>query len=121
MVVAEDAVRARARVPRRLPQPVAPHRGGVRVEKHSACTAIQRLMSQEGLLLDVAGGERSSPRWPRAPTRPECCCTVTPKPTRELGLAVGSGIGLVVVDNFDDIDRLERIVEPGSRRHVWCG
>ena len=42
------------------------------------CTAIQRLMSQEGLLLDVAGGERSSPRWPRAPIRPECCCTVTP-------------------------------------------
>jgi diaminopimelate decarboxylase len=31
-------------------------------------------------------------------------------------MAVHQGVGLVVVDNEDDIDRLERIVEPGRRQ-----
>ena len=34
----------------------------------------------------------------------------------ELGLAVKHGVGLVVVDNFDDIDRLERIVPAGHQQ-----
>ena len=38
------------------------------------------------------------------------------KTDEELELAVASGIGLIVIDNFDDIDRLERIVPSGSRQ-----
>jgi diaminopimelate decarboxylase len=38
------------------------------------------------------------------------------KTDEELELAVANGVGLVVIDNTDDIDRLERIVKPGSRQ-----
>ena len=38
------------------------------------------------------------------------------KTDEELELAVEPGVGLVVVDNFDDIDRLERIVPAGRRQ-----
>ena len=40
------------------------------------------------------------------------------KSDEELELAVEDGVGLVVVDNFDDIDRLERIVPAGHSAAV---
>lgn len=56
---------------------------------------------------------RSSPHSLPGPTRRGWCCTANAKTDEELELAVRHGVGLVVVDNFDDIDRLERIVPPG--------
>ena len=38
------------------------------------------------------------------------------KTDEELEMAVKYGVGLVVVDNFDDIDRLERIVPAGRQQ-----
>lgn len=81
------------------------------------CTAIQRLAAEEGLLLDVAGGGGEIVTALAAGADPaRMLLHGNAKTDEEIEMAVGSGVGLIVVDNFDDIDRLERIVEPGRRQ-----
>ena len=80
------------------------------------CTAIQRLVSEEGLLLDVAGGGEIITALAAGADPARMLLHGNAKTDEELELAVGNGVGLIVVDNFDDIDRLERIVEPGHRQ-----
>ncbi|WKG01039.1 diaminopimelate decarboxylase [Mycolicibacterium sp. HK-90] len=77
------------------------------------CTAVQRVMAEEGLHLDVAGGGEilSAVKAGADPSR--LVLHGNAKSDEELTLAVEHGVGLVVVDNFDDIDRLERIVGSG--------
>ncbi|MGV0813067.1 diaminopimelate decarboxylase [Mycolicibacterium boenickei] len=80
------------------------------------CTAVQRVMAEEGLHLDVAGGGEilSAVKAGADPAR--LVLHGNAKSDEELTLAVEHGVGLVVVDNFDDIDRLERIVPAGHRQ-----
>jgi len=80
------------------------------------CTAIQRVMSEEGLLLDVAGGGEIVSALAAGADPARTLLHGNAKTDEELELAVGNGIGLVVVDNFDDIDRLERLVPTGERQ-----
>ena len=80
------------------------------------CTAIQRLVSEEGLHLDVAGGGEIITALSAGADPDRMLLHCNAKTDEELELAVGNGVGLVVIDNFDDIDRLERIVEPGHRQ-----
>ena len=52
---------------------------------------------------------------PRGPGRrgrrpPDWCSTATTSPTQELAAALAVGVGRIVVDSFDEIDRLERLV-----------
>lgn len=116
MVVAEDAVRQRAR------DYLAAFRGRwartdvAFASKAFPCTAIQRLLSEEGLLLDVAGGGEVITALAAGADPARMLLHGNAKTDEELELAVGNGVGLIVVDNFDDIDRLERIVEPGTRQ-----
>ena len=116
MVVAEDAVRQRAR------DYVAAFRSRwartdvAFASKAFPCTAIQRLVSEEGLLLDVAGGGEIMTALAAGADPARMLLHGNAKTDEELQLAVGKGVGLIVVDNFDDIDRLERIVEPGQRQ-----
>ena len=113
MVVAEDAVRQRAR------DYLAAFRAGwPRVDvafasKAFPCTAIQRLMVEEGLYLDVAGGGEIMTALAAGADPGRILLHGNAKTDEEIELAVREGVGLVVVDNFDDIDRLERIVAPG--------
>ncbi|MCB0941954.1 MAG: diaminopimelate decarboxylase [Mycobacterium sp.] len=116
MVVAEDAVRARAREYLAAFRNRWPHADVAFASKAFPCTAIQRLMSQEGLLLDVAGGGEIVTALSAGADPARMLLHGNAKTDEELELAVGNGVGLVVVDNFDDIDRLERIVEPGHRQ-----
>ncbi|NTY58934.1 diaminopimelate decarboxylase [Mycolicibacterium sphagni] len=116
MVVAEDAVRQRAR------DYVAAFRSRwartdvAFASKAFPCTAIQRLVSEEGLLLDVAGGGEIMTALAAGADPARMLLHGNAKTDEELELAVAKGVGLIVVDNFDDIDRLERIVEPGQRQ-----
>ncbi|AQA04571.1 diaminopimelate decarboxylase [Mycobacterium sp. MS1601] len=80
------------------------------------CTAVQRLMAQEGLWLDVAGGGEIHTALAAGADPARMLLHGNAKTDEELELAVRAGVGLVVVDNFDDIDRLERIVERGRRQ-----
>jgi diaminopimelate decarboxylase len=116
MVVAEDALRQRARDYLQAFRSRWPRSDVAFASKSFPCTAVQRVMSEEGLHLDVAGaGEIIT----ALSAGVDAGCLVmhgNAKTDEDIELAVRSGVGLIVVDNFDDIDRLERLVPLGTRQ-----
>ncbi|OCB08757.1 diaminopimelate decarboxylase [Mycolicibacterium porcinum] len=84
--------------------------------KSFPCTAVQRVMAAEGLHLDVAGGGEILSALKAGADPARLVLHGNAKTDDELTLAVARGVGLIVVDNFDDIDRLERIVPAGHRQ-----
>lgn len=84
--------------------------------KSFPCTAVQRVMAAEGLHLDVAGGGEILSALKAGADPARLVLHGNAKTDEELTLAVGRGVGLIVVDNFDDIDRLERIVPAGHQQ-----
>src|SRR5258708_29998702 len=70
-------------------------------------------MVEEGLHLDVAGGGEILTALKAGADPAKLVLHGNAKSDEELELAVKHGVGLVVVDNFDDIDRLERILGSG--------
>lgn len=116
IVVSEDALRERARSYLAAFRDRWPRTDVAYASKSFPCTAVQRVMSQEGLHLDVAGLGEVATALAAGADPARLVLHGNAKTDEELELAVGSGVGLVVVDNFDDIDRLERIVPRGSRQ-----
>jgi diaminopimelate decarboxylase len=81
-------------------------------------TAVQRVMVEEGIGLDVAGGGEILSAL-RAGVDPALMVMHgNAKTTDELRIAVDAGLGLVVVDNADDVDRLEQLIPPGRTQDV---
>ncbi|MFC6159773.1 diaminopimelate decarboxylase [Kribbella jiaozuonensis] len=112
LVVAEQALRARAREYR---DELAARRPGSRVvfaSKAFPCTAVQRVMVEEGLGLDVAGGGEILTALKAGVDPGLIVLHGNAKSDEEIALAVEHGIGLVVVDNADDVDRLEATGRP---------
>ncbi|WP_167102581.1 diaminopimelate decarboxylase [Mycobacterium sp. DL592] len=116
MVVDEDALRAKAREYLAAFRGLWPRSDVAFASKAFPCTAIQRVMSEEGLHLDVAGGGEIVTALSAGADPARMLLHGNAKTDEELELAVANGVGLVVVDNFDDIDRLERIVPAGRRQ-----
>jgi diaminopimelate decarboxylase len=116
IVVAEDALRNRARTYLGAFRSRWPRSDLAFASKSFPCTAVQRVMVEEGLHLDVAGGGEILTAIKAGVDPDRLVLHGNAKTDEELGLAVKHGLGLVVVDNFDDIDRLERIVPHGSRQ-----
>jgi diaminopimelate decarboxylase len=107
MVVAEDAVRARARdyaggLAERWPRSRV-----VFASKAFPATAVQRLMVEEGLGLDVAGAGEILTALKAGADPATIVLHGNAKSDEEIALAAEHGIGLVVVDNDDDVDRLK--------------
>src|SRR6266702_318434 len=77
--------------------------------KSFPCLAAYQLFAAEGLSIDVAGaGELVMAR--AAGVRPErMYLHGNAKTTAELSMALNAKVATVVVDNFDDIDRLEQL------------
>jgi diaminopimelate decarboxylase len=77
------------------------------------CTAMARLVAEEGLALDVAtGGERyvaERAGFPAART----VFHGNDKSDAELRDALDAGVGRIVVDSSDELDRIERMVADG--------
>ncbi|MFD4574374.1 diaminopimelate decarboxylase [Streptomyces sp. NPDC058417] len=118
LLVDEDALRRRAR---RYADGLAARRPGSRVvfaSKAFPCTAVYRLMTEEGLGMDVASGGELTLALAAGAAPADLVVHGNAKTDEELRLAVDAGAGLIVVDNFDDIDRLERIVPPGGDQGV---
>lgn len=113
MVVDESALRRRARDYLQEFRSRWPRSDVAFASKSFPCTAIQRLMTEEGLHLDVAGGGEIVTAVAAGADPSRMVLHGNAKTDEELELAIGHGVGLVVVDNFDDIDRLERLVPPG--------
>ena len=118
LVVAESALRARAReyadeLARRWPKSRV-----VFASKAFPCTAVQRVMVEEGLGLDVAGGGEILTALKAGVDPSLVVLHGNAKSTEEIAMAVENGIGLVVVDGPDDVDRLEAIVPSGRAQDV---
>ena len=118
LVVAEAALRARAR--EYVDELTTRWPGGrvVFASKAFPCTAVQRVMVEEGLGLDVAGGGEILTAVKSGVDPALVVLHGNAKSDEEIGIAVEHGVGLVVVDNADDVDRLEAIVPAGSTQDV---
>jgi diaminopimelate decarboxylase len=112
LVVAEQALRARAREYRDELTARWPDSRVVFASKAFPCTAIQRVMVEEGLGLDVAGGGEILTALKAGVDPGLIVLHGNAKSDEEIALAVEHGIGLVVVDNADDVDRLEATGRP---------
>lgn len=77
--------------------------------KSFPCTAIYRVMAEEGLHIDVAGaGELITALKADVPAS-QIVLHGNAKTDHELGLAVEASVGTVVIDGWDDISRLEQL------------
>ena len=116
IVVSEDALRQRARDYLSAFRSRWQRCDVAFASKSFPCTAVQRVMVEEGLNLDVAGGGEILTALKAGVDPGNIILHGNAKSDEELELAVEHGVGLVVVDNFDDIDRLERIVPAGHQQ-----
>jgi diaminopimelate decarboxylase len=118
LVVADEALRARAR---EYVTELTSRWSNARVvfaSKAFPCTAVQRVMVQEGLGLDVAGGGEILTALKAGVDPALIVLHGNAKTTEEITMAVDGGVGLIVVDGPDDVDRLEAIVPPGRVQDV---
>lgn len=77
------------------------------------CTAMARLIHEEGLLLDVAtGGELFTALRAGVPAS-RCVMHGNNKSIEELRYAMSEGVRHIVVDSFDEIDRIEALHRTG--------
>jgi diaminopimelate decarboxylase len=107
MIVDEPALRARAREYRDALRARWPRSRVVFASKAFPATAVQRVMVEEGLGLDVAGGGEILTALKAGVDPALIVHHGNAKTDEEIALAAEHGIGLVVVDNADDVDRLE--------------
>jgi diaminopimelate decarboxylase len=118
LIVAVDDIRARVRAFR---QAFAARTADFEVHfaaKAFACTAVLRLMADEALACDVAGGGELHMALKAGFDPGRIHLHGNAKSRRELQEAHDAGVGHVVLDNDRDIDRLEEIVAPGERQAV---
>lgn len=118
LVVAEAALRSRAREYRDELTARWPNSRVVFASKAFPCTAVQRVMVEEGLGLDVAGGGEILTAVKAGIDPALIVLHGNAKTDEEIALAVEHGVGIVAVDNSDDVDRLEATVPSGRTQDV---
>ncbi len=118
LVVSEQALRDRAREYADGLASRWPNGRVVFASKAFPCTAVQRVMIEEGLGLDVAGGGEIVTALAAGADPADLVLHGNAKTDDEITMALEHGIGLVVVDNADDVDRLEAAVPAGRRQDV---
>lgn len=107
----EDHLRARCRET----AAVFGEGNGIYATKAFLCRAMARLAHEEGLALDVAtGGEMFVALSAGVPAE-RLELHGNNKSDEELVAAIEAGVGRIVVDSFDELDRIERIVGSGVR------
>ena len=113
--------RPRARVPRRARDP--PRRPGevIFASKAFPCTAVLRVFAEEGLGCRRRLRRRAAPRAARPASRPSgSTCTATRSPRRSCGGASTPASATIVVDNLDDVAKLERVAARPARASACC-
>ena len=110
-VVAEDDLRARARSFRDAFAEQAPDVHLSFATKAFPCTAVIRVLAEEGIGADVASGGELQIAL-RAGVAPErIILHGNAKSARELEEALEAGVGTIVVDNADELTTLERLAD----------
>lgn len=118
-VVAEDDLRARARAFVQAGAD-AGHEdfGVVFASKAFPCTAVLSLFAQEGLWCDVASGGELHLALNAGFQAQRILMHGNAKSVHELQMALEAGVGLIVIDNFDEIDRLAALAAPERPQRV---
>ncbi|NDB27647.1 MAG: diaminopimelate decarboxylase, partial [Actinobacteria bacterium] len=80
------------------------------------CGAMARLAHEEGLLLDVATGGELFVALNAGVPGSACVMHGNNKSTEELEMALDAGVQHIVVDNFDELDRLDAIFAKSAKR-----
>jgi diaminopimelate decarboxylase len=109
-VVEEEALRAQVRRFRHALQAQWRDSRMVFASKAFPCTAVYRLMASEGIGVDVAGAGELAMAVAGGVDPALIVMHGNAKTPAELRMAVDAGVGLIVIDNTDDIDRLEDLV-----------
>jgi diaminopimelate decarboxylase len=87
----------------------------VYASKSFPCLAVYKLLAAEGLSIDVAGDGELVMALAAGVAPERMYLHGNAKTTAELTRALDAGVGTVVVDNFDDIDRLEHLATRPQR------
>jgi diaminopimelate decarboxylase len=116
-IVAEDDLRERART--FLEELTSRHKDAdvLFASKAFPCTAVYQVLNEEGLACDVASGGELALALKAGFDARRIYLHGNAKSERELREATAAGVGHIVLDSFDDFDRLERIVaelDPGA-------
>lgn len=107
----EDHLRARCR------EAVAAFGPGVAyATKAFLCKAMARLAHEEGMHLDVASGGELHVALAAGVPADQLVLHGNNKSEFELRLALEHGVSRIVVDSFDELDRIESLVRMGARR-----
>jgi diaminopimelate decarboxylase len=108
-VVDEDALRERAREYRDELRARWPDSLAVFASKACPSTAVLRAVAEEGLGCDVAGAGELVHALAAGVDPARIYLHGNAKTDEDLRRALDAGVGTVVVDNLDDVDRLERL------------
>src|SRR3984893_2188586 len=118
-IVAEDDLRSRARSFIQAGRD-AGHNDFhvVFASKAFPCTAVLALLAGEGLWCDVASGGELHLALTAGFSAERIVVHGNAKSEAELRMALRHRVGLIVLDNFDEIDRLERLLLEGAAGEV---
>ena len=111
LIIDEAALRDRARRYQDGFRSRWPNSEVIWASKSLPLTSVFRLLGQEGLGIDVAGGGELVMALAAGISPSKILVHGNAKTDDELEMEVKAGVGTIVIDNFDDIDRLERIVK----------
>jgi diaminopimelate decarboxylase len=113
---AEDDMRSRARGYRKAFGARTESFEIVYASKAFACTAVCRLMAEEGLSCDIASGGELHLALAGGFAPERIYMHGNNKSEADLRMAIEQGVGHLVVDSFDEIDRLERLAAGRGQR-----
>lgn len=90
--------------------------GAIYATKAFLCRAMARLVHEEGLRLDVATGGELEVALSAGVPADRLVMHGNNKSEAELARALEVGVGRIVVDSDDELERIERLVAAGARR-----
>ena len=111
LIIDESALRDRARRYQDGLRSRWPNSDVIWASKSLPLTSVFRVLGEEGLGIDVAGGGELVMAMAAGINPSKIVMHGNAKTDEEIEMAVKAGVGTIVIDNFDDIDRLERIVQ----------
>jgi diaminopimelate decarboxylase len=88
--------------------------GAIYASKAFLCTAMARLAHEEGMRIDVATGGELAVALAAGVPASRLVLHGNNKSEAELRMALDTGVGRVVIDGFDEIARIERLVDAGA-------
>src|SRR5579875_2599950 len=113
-VVAEEDLRLRARAFLEALRSRHPDSEVLFASKAFPCTAVYRVFAEEGLACDVASGGELHLALRAGFDPHRIYLHGNAKSLAELRQAIAAGVGHIVLDSFDDLARLERVLGAGG-------